>query len=244
MSRKLVVGISVVAGAIAVGLLGKSLLNLRGLYVERYLDGRLIPPRGLRVNPVGLTGLTRDSESDFKKLYKAIRAYGAKTGKFPDDPRVLIEFTREWSVSDRITPDAFCSPDYKKSDYYFDGDDGFSYKWTYRSPRPDGSPKPLVPGKGERDTWLVTDVLSRSNRIVYRDGTYSIEPEGYLLVLWSDGTVQRGAKTVKVPDPGTTSHSIYYAGEAGLPLNAIPTNDELPSKGNWWPPPNKGALPR
>lgn len=113
------------------------------VFVDRYIDGRFIPIGGLLVNPAGLQGLTRDSESDFRKFFKAICAYGNKFGQFPDDPRQLIAFTATWPEDSRVTGESFSSPDHRKSDTYNQMDEGFSYLWTYRSPRPDGTEKPL-----------------------------------------------------------------------------------------------------
>ena len=161
-----------------------------GRWMDRYQDGRAIPVTGLKLNPDGLTNLQGDAKDDFRRLAGAIRAYADKNQRFPDDPRWLIEFTKKWPESTRVTADCFDTPDRKKSDTFDSTDFGFGYLWAYRGPRPDGKPRPVFPGPGERDVWLYTDTYVRSNSTVYKTGSGSTKPEGHYLVAWSDGKVE------------------------------------------------------
>ena len=81
-----------------------------GQWLERLPDGRVIPVTGLKLNPNGLTNLQGDAKDDFRRLVGAIRAYADKYQRFPDDPRWLIEFTKTWPESTRVTADCFDTP--------------------------------------------------------------------------------------------------------------------------------------
>ena len=192
-----------------------------GLWMDRFQDGRAIPVTGLKVNPNGLTNLQGDAKDDFRRLVGAIRAYADKYQRFPDDPRWLIEFTKKWPESTRVTADCFDTPDRKKSDSFNNMDVGFGYMWAYRGPRPDGKPRPVFPGPGERDVWLYTDTYMRSNKTVYKTGAGSTKPEGHYLVAWSDGKVEElPISAYKRTQFHLGSASMGFEGEAGIDENS------------------------
>jgi len=192
-----------------------------GQWLERLPDGRVIPVSGLKLNPNGLTNLQGDAKDDFRRLVGAIRAYADKYQRFPDDPRWLIEFTKKWPESTRVTADCFDTPDRKKSDTFDSSDFGFGYKWFYRSPRPDGKPRPVFPGPGERDVWLFTDTYMRANQTVYRTGSASSKPEGHYLVAWSDGKVEElPLSAYKRTQFHLGSASMGFDGEPGIDENS------------------------
>jgi len=192
-----------------------------GRWMDRYQDGRAIPVTGLKLNPDGLTNLQGDAKDDFRRLAGAIRAYADKNQRFPDDPRWLIEFTKKWPESTRVTADCFDTPDRKKSDTFDSTDFGFGYMWAYRGPRPDGKPRPVVPGSGERDVWLYTDTYVRSNSTVYKTGSGSTKPEGHYLVAWSDGKVEElPISAYKRTQFHLGSASMGFVGEPGIDENS------------------------
>ena len=192
-----------------------------GQWLERLPDGRVIPATGLKLNPNGLTNLQGDAKDDFRRLVGAIRAYADKYQRFPDDPRWLIEFTKTWPESTRVTADCFDTPDRKMSDSFNNTDVGFGYKWFYRSPRPNGKPRPVFPGPGERDVWLFTDTYMRANQTVYRTGSASSKPEGHYLVAWSDGKVEElPLSAYKRTQFHLGSASMGFDGEPGIDENS------------------------
>jgi hypothetical protein len=192
-----------------------------GRWMDRYQDGRAIPVTGLKLNPDGLTNLQGDAKDDFRRLVGAIRAYADKYQRFPDDPRWLIEFTKKWPESTRVTADCFDTPDRKKSDTFDSSDFGFGYMWAYRGPRPDGKPRPVFPGPGERDVWLYTDTYVRSNSTVYKTGSGSTKPEGHYLVAWSDGKVEElPISAYKRTQWHLGSASMGFVGEPGIDENS------------------------
>ncbi len=192
-----------------------------GRWMDRYQDGRAIPITGLKLNPDGLTNLQGDAKDDFRRLAGAIRAYADKYQRFPDDPRWLIEFTKTWPESTRVTADCFDTPDRKKSDSFNNTDVGFGYMWFYRSPRPDGKPRPVFPGPGERDVWLYTDTYVRSNSTVYKTGSGSTKPEGHYLVAWSDGKVEElPISAYKRTQFHLGSARMGFVGEPGIDENS------------------------
>jgi len=192
-----------------------------GRWMDRYQDGRAIPVTGLKLNPDGLTNLQGDAKDDFRRLAGAIRAYADKNQRFPDDPRWLIEFTKKWPESTRVTADCFDTPDRKKSDTFDSTDFGFGYMWAYRGPRPDGKPRPVFPGPGERDVWLYTDTYVRSNSTVYKTGSGSTKPEGHYLVAWSDGKVEElPISAYKRTQWHLGSARMGFVGEPGIDENS------------------------
>ena len=192
-----------------------------GQWLERLPDGRVIPMTGLKLNPNGLTNLQGDAKDDFRRLVGAIRAYADKYQRFPDDPRWLIEFTKTWPESTRVTADCFDTPDRKMSDSFNNTDVGFGYKWFYRSPRPNGKPRPVFPGPGERDGWLFTDTYMRANQTVYRTGSATSKPEGHYLVAWSDGKVEElPLSAYKRTQFHLGSASMGFDGEPGIDENS------------------------
>ena len=192
-----------------------------GRWMDRYQDGRAIPITGLKLNPDGLTNLQGDAKDDFRRLVGAIRAYADKYQRFPDDPRWLIEFTKKWPESTRVTADCFDTPDRKKSDTFDSTDFGFGYLWAYRGPRPDGKPRPVFPGPGERDVWLYTDTYVRSNSTVYKTGSGSTKPEGHYLVAWSDGKVEElPISAYKRTQFHLGSARMGFVGEPGIDENS------------------------
>jgi hypothetical protein len=240
MKKNTLLILAAVGLPLVVGLLIKQFMFRSGVYVERYTDGRLIPPGGLLLNSNPLTGLANDTEEDFRRLYKGLKDYATQLGKFPEDPRYLVAFTSKWSHAQRVTVDCFGTPDYEKSDDYWEGDAGFNYRWSYMTPRADGSKKSVKDSGPGRDVWVYSEVLVRSRRTVFRDGTLKDSPEGSFVVLWSDGVVENIplSKRVTVPQGGSGS-AFYFAGERGVPPTAAPTGEGNIRKAKWWPAPKE-----
>ena len=120
-----------------------------------------------------------------------------------------------------MTADCFDTPDRKKSDTFDSTDFGFGYLWAYRSQRPDGKPRPVFPGPGERDVWLYTDTYVRSNSTVYKTGSGSTKPEGHYLVAWSDGKVEElPISAYKRTQFHLGSARMGFVGEPGIDENS------------------------
>ncbi|GEM_PF-2121864 len=242
--RKITLAIAFVGFVIFGGLAAKQTLFNREAYVERYTDGRVIPAGGLLVNPNGLSGLSNDTEGDFRKLYRAIDAYVTAKGTLPDDPRSLIPFTQDWPVGRRITEEALYTPDYRKSDVYSPKDEKFNYLWAYRSPRADGTAKPPRPPSGERDVWLYTETYVRERKRVFRDGSSVTHPKGRYVVLWSDGTVEKvGFDRLVTAPSGASGEAYFFKGEAGSVKAMHPSTAGEAKRGKWWPEPNQNQRP-
>lgn len=240
-NTRLFLVVALVVAGVFVGFLVKQLLFSNGLYVEKYVDGRVIPLNGLLVNSNGLENLKGDAEDDFQRLHRALSSYAKEYGKLPDDPRWLIEFTSSWPPEHRVEANTFGTDDYAASDTYSKADEGFNYSWAYRSPRANGQPKPARATADQRDVWVYTDVYVRSRRRVFRDGSFVTDPAGSYLVLWSDGKVERVPLEERVlVSLGGRGKTYFFRGETGVPSNAESAGEANPQEGSWWPAPVDG----
>lgn len=190
-------------------------------------NGRVVPQEGLKLNPHGLVGLENDAEQDFLRIHAAMRAYNKQYGQFPTSLRHLVSYTKTWPAWQRLTMEDLSSPDASKSDEPTHTTYTKCYMWSFRAPRPDGSPKPALPKPGERDVWLVSQNAYRSNHVVYPDGSQTYRPEGYFLVLWSDGAVERVKPDdrVLVSSGRSCGGEIAFRGAAGVPAHAKPARN-------------------
>jgi hypothetical protein len=225
---------SLLAAGVGLGFGVKAVLHQQKVYVEVYEDGRAIPVGGLLVNPHGLENLEYDAEDDFRRLAVALREYVDKHEKLPDHPHDLLGLSD--GSGGKIDESAFYSQDSERADH--PGQPGFSYSWAWRGPRADGAPKPARPASGERDVWVFSEDYVRSGRRVYRNGTYRSQPEGYYVVLWSDGAVERVPPQDRVlVGSGAFESTYFFRGEVGVPADARTASDHLPERGRWWPAP-------
>lgn len=178
-----------VGGVLSLAALGAILGWNRPQWPERptYLD-REIPESGLVLNPEGANnpGDPKEAVKDLGIVYKGLKAYIARHGKFP--------MPGELAGSDEkpglVARDAFKVPDIDLSDYGSAKDPNSTYAFAYRAPRFDDSPKPIAPSNGDRDVWMYTDVYVRRNETVFRDGSKTTQPTGVYVVLWSDGKIK------------------------------------------------------
>jgi len=202
-----------------------------GIYLERYDDGQIIPLAGLRLNPNQLSDSDFDAKEDFRRLSKALNSFYLANGKYPDDPRQLIAFTLKWAEKDRVTEETLTSADIAKSDsgiYYHDLQ---TYDWRFRGKRADGGAHQPTKA-GETSSVLVsTDAYYRRNRVVFRDGHYEDRPEGYILTLWSDGSVREVPRSDYVGVGKKWDMTMFFRNEAGVPKDAIDV--EIPTEGRW-----------
>lgn len=242
--RAIALGTSVLALGLLGGFALKESLFRRGVYVERYLDGRVIPPGGLLVNPNGLKDLAYDAESDFKALYTGIVRYANEKGEFPDDPRLLIGPTAHLPEDQRVTPTTFFTTDYRKADRFRTADETFCYEWTYRTPRADGTKKQPFPPRGERDVWLATDIYIRDGKTVFRDGSFTVEPVGYYLTMWSDGKIERTPlRDHLLASLGDGGQTYFFRGESGSISKMVSAGEGRTTRGDWWPAPAGIEIP-
>lgn len=187
-------------------------------------QGRPIPEDGLVLNPKGTlhAGNPSEAEKDLKVIYRGLKAYIAKHGKFP--------MPGELAGSDEhpglIARGAFKLPDAEYSDYAAQ-DVNSTYAFAYRAPRHDLKPKPVNPTPDERDVWMYTDVYVRRNDKVFRDGTKETQPTGVYVVLWSDGEVEQ-VHPLDIVWTGIEGDRIMrFPGEPGTDQNAVGERERI-----------------
>lgn len=210
--------------------------------LDRYMDGRLIPPGGLLVNPNGLEGLEHDVEADLQVLGRALIAHKKEKGRLPDDPRALIEFTRTWPEADRVREDHLGTQDHLKTDSAFERPEGaedrarLSYQFLYRAALAIGPSARRIRERDGAELWVLAHEYVRSNRTVFRDGSQTTRPEGFYVALWSTGEVERipVGDEVMIPS-GPGEWSLHFRGEKGIPSTAPPAN--APKRSDWTAPP-------
>jgi hypothetical protein len=221
---------------VVLGIVAKVFFFASGIYQDRYVDGRFIPMQGLRLNPHDLSNLTHEAAEDFEVLNKAMQAYTKKFGKFPDTMDALEEFSKDWPENERVTAETYRGEDYELTDDYIPSPEGSNYRWHFLASRVDGSKRPVFPRNGERDVWFSTDEFVRSGRTVYRDGSMVEKPEGFYLVMWSDGLVE------EVPLSKLVYVRSSSGGEESFFLDEVGVASKLPrpawiaeKRTKWWP---------
>ncbi|HVL39805.1 MAG TPA: hypothetical protein VM328_10495 [Fimbriimonadaceae bacterium] len=124
--------------------------------------GRPIPPEGLVIDSQSKDpGDPRNAEEDFRRLYAAMTAYRAKTGKLPN-PGQLMQMTGEEVEGISLRPEDLQNPDALKAEgpsARLRNRRKFEYMAAWARPRYDGRPKPAQPPEGERDVWIVSNPL-------------------------------------------------------------------------------------
>ena len=215
----------------AAGVLIGVLLNFVWHPKPKYVFmGREIPEGGLVVHPqgVGHPGDPENAVKAFRKIYAAMDAFRRINNRLPE-PEEMMDFSKPLAPGHQLTREDFNTPDWPYSDRYLQKDRNPNYQFTYYTARPDGTPRPAFPAKGEKDIWFRCDDYTRSNQIVQRDHTKdSFFPTGVFVVLWSDGSIE------KVPvqdeahfqDPKQRNALISsIKGQAGLPKKIITAAD-------------------
>jgi len=211
---------AIVGGVVSLAALGAIVGWNRSPWPDRpaYQD-RQIPESGLVLNPEGASnpGDPKEAVKDLGLVYKGLKAYIAKHGKFPMPGELAGSDERPGFVA----RDAFKLPDIDYSDYGSAKEPNSTYAFAYRAPRYDESPKPTHPAEGERDVWMYTDTYVRRNETVFRDGSKTTSPTGVYVVLWSDGKIEY----VEPLDVVWTGHEgsliMRFPGEPGTEKNAI-----------------------
>jgi hypothetical protein len=196
-------------------------LNRTHPFLSRLPDGRWITPLGLKLNPHGLDQ-TRPAEveEDFALLYKAICAFREAHNRLPYAPQELLEFGSKLPEESRLEQAHLGSQDYRYSDYFAQGfRDHLGYTFDLRAHRPDGTQRPAWPIGDDRDVWVSTDIYTRSNATVYPNMRVQGRPDGFYIVLWSDGTIERINVNDTVWVSSATTLEQYFPGQAKLPRN-------------------------
>jgi hypothetical protein len=200
------------------------LINWQYPLFGRLTDGRLVPPTGVKVNQtVGDGDRPEDVERDFRKIYDAILAFRKATGHLPvrGGGVDLVEFAKSHPEVD-LTEANLTPRDFTHSDRYASGSRShFEYMFNLRGGRPFAVPMPAVPKPGERDAWVSTDLFLKRNTVVYPNMTAKSNPTGFYIVLWSDGQIERVPPDGKVFVSESDGLTEYYAGQAGVPKNAV-----------------------
>ncbi|MBC8064777.1 MAG: hypothetical protein H7Y17_08105 [Chlorobia bacterium] len=162
-----------------------------------------------------------------KRIYKALVKYREATGHLPARQQELRNLVKnpaygiELSEKDVVCNDAK-TPAYTESKPVTT-DPRYTLNWNTK--RPDGSKKPVLPAKGERDLWAFSTHYKRG-RSVDLGGKYpSVQYYGFAIGLFSDGNVVvLPAEDLVAVRRGGSSWNTYFPMETGVPKSAIPLN--------------------
>lgn len=192
-------------------------------------NGKVIPPEGVFANPLAQNlGNPENAEKDFRRIYQWIVEYREKHNRLPEERE--LRTLKEASVPGGIvlTKEDWSNPDAKFANYAPRLED-HAYSPTF-SERSDGTPKPAWPKKGERDIWMWCDIYTRTNERLFPDGGISYHYNGVVVVLWSDGKIERvkyGDMMLSPTEDNRWIHTIK--GAAGISPKAIAQRDWVKS---------------
>ncbi len=210
-----------VGAVVALGL-GTGAFLARRTDAPKLWNGKPIPKGGFWTDPQGRNlGDPRNAERDLRRIYAAMVGFRKRTGRLPD----LIELMGDTEGTSKVglTPDDLKNPDARYADGYRPSENLSTYMFPYIGPRPDGTPKPALPARGERDVWVACRDYERNNQFVRDDGSSTEDLRGFQMVLWSDGTIERVTPDRMVLRRESARASVFeYPGQAGLPKDVIP----------------------
>lgn len=214
---------AVITGGLAVGIVAAILLRPKQEYLY---EGHKIPSGGLILHPRGSNpGDPQNAITRFRKIYAAMTAYRNQNRKLPTISE-LLDFSHPLGGI-QLSESDFNPPDMRYADGYIEGQKNpSSFMFSYIQPRPDGSPKPAFPKRGERDVWLVSTDYVRSNQVVYADRHSKMRFSGEYVVLWSDGKIDEVPVTDSLYRGTGKESTLSFRGETGLP-DKVTTLKEL-----------------
>jgi hypothetical protein len=168
---------------------------------------------------------------DARTLYTQVKVYRSLHGGNypPSSVAFFVDRLNNYkrygcrSFSEATTPFGV-NPDMAYSDV-----PAFRQKWTVIDPfvtplmRPDGSAKNGRKSPGTRDVVAYTGMYFHLNLRHYNGFKDTINPQGFYVVVWDDGAVEKVpyANVLWVRHPGQQSYALAFKGEAGVPSDAI-----------------------
>jgi hypothetical protein len=125
---------------------------------------------------------------DFRRIYAAMDAYRKRHKGFPRSLQDLVK-------RGQLTKEDLQNPDWK----YAEDPDALAgkeqpacvYAQNFLVKRPDKTPKPAFPKKGELDVWLYSNLTAMRGTVLYPDWSEDRHFSGVFVVLFSDGTIGR-----------------------------------------------------
>ena len=176
---------------------------------------RVLRDQPVKINPEGAKnpGNPNEAVQRLRRIYHVMNSYREKHNGLPSLGELLGSGSKPGLIAqeDQVLPDQEFKdglPDPSKND---------CFTWAYRSPRPNGQPKPAFPSTGEKDVWVYTDLYIRRNQTIMPDGHSEFEPRGVYVVLWSDGTIEKVPMQDAVLIGEGLSSTYSFAGQAGNP---------------------------
>ena len=199
---------------------------------RKTLDGRTVSEKGTLEYPnsVGHPGDPEEAVKDFKRIYSAMDDYRKRNDKCPDCLEDLMK-------AGQLADEDLQNPDWN----YAEQPDALAgktepacvYAQNFMANRPDGTPKPAFPKKGELDVWVFSDLTARRGTVLYPDGSRDMHYSGVFVVLFSDGSIRKFKhKEVFMVDevnfPG--ARSIAFPGMTGYKGERLPFAEDRSNK--------------
>ena len=170
--------------------------------------------------------------SDAKILFKQIENYRSyHQGQYPPSSIKLWEdslnnFKQYGYQKQSEARSPFANPDSKFADTPMLRKDPTINPFIVEAIRPDGSTVggPKLPGT--RDRLAYTALYFHMNRRHFNGYKDTINPVGFFIAVWNDGTVQEVpySDLMFVKQPSTGNYLWGFKGQAGVPAEAIPFN--------------------
>lgn len=170
-----------------------------------------------------------EAEREMKEIYHVLKAIAAKSGRLPatidEVNRASVDIlgrslsTADWQCDDQSAREGFSAAMPRNRN---------DYGVAWLGLRHNGQRKPAVPPIGARDVWLTCTLYLRNNSRRYPDCSTSMHLDGFAIVLWSDGAVERipHGKILTARVNGNM-FPMMFPGETGLPPNTKPLSEVL-----------------
>ncbi|MBC8102964.1 MAG: hypothetical protein H7Z41_10295 [Cytophagales bacterium] len=136
----------------------------------------------------------------------------------------------------------FTNPDYRYADsVMLRRHADIASPYVVSKTRPDGSAIGGPKESGTRDVLVSTDLYFHKNIKTHKRQHTTMNPVGFYMVLWDDGSVERIPydRALRIPI-SYGSYTIAFPGQAGIPNSAM-TYDEFTTKVAHWKVPPRGA---
>lgn len=188
-------------------------------------DGRPIPNDGLPKFPNAADASKwspEEVERDFQRIYRGIVLFHQRFGKLPR----LSELKEKGIVVDRRPID---DADLTTPDARFREDLAILLHGSI-DPRVYAGPKQwkLLPGEkpfphGLRRPLVTTWIYARTNPTLFRDCSETYRIDGFVVVLWTDGTIERvpHSRILTYDRPGSNRHPLLIPADPSNPADTI-----------------------
>lgn len=193
-----------------------------GHSLTKTFDGRQLAPEGTLEfpNTVGHKGDPLEAVKDFKRIYAALIAFRKVHSRLPNLGE-LLDVSKPLVKGVQLSREDLQNPDWQYSEDPMalagKKQPSCPYAINFAAKRPDGTPKPAFPRKGELDVWLFSNLTARSNTRLYPDGTRERHYSGVHVVLFSDGSIRqfKHEDLFYVENSDLPGPSIAYPGMTG-----------------------------